>query len=152
MTKILEQIPLKPEYKQKLSNEKARSYAQLLDLERQLRQVKNQLENELSKEEVNMVEDIVNEENFDDVPKYLSVAEVAMITGLSPQMIRRNCANGKYDAYQPSGTNGVWLINSNTFRRDPKTWKEFVETRNELFKKTIEVAKNAIKLQDENLD
>lgn len=152
MSVLLEQVPLKPEQEKRISSENARKYARLRNLERQLRREKNLLMVELSDEEVSIVEETIKDDIIDDVPKYLSVAEVSMITGLSPQMVRRNCANGKYEGYQPSGSNGIWFVKSDTFRKDPKAWQDFIERRNELFANTVEVAEAAIELQNENLD
>ncbi|MGM8216809.1 hypothetical protein ACLIA0_14830 [Bacillaceae bacterium W0354] len=151
MSKILEQIPLSHEQDQRISGEKARRFARIRNLEKQLQREKALLMKDLSEEEVNLVEEILNDNIIDDVPKYMSVAEVALITGLSPQMVRRNCANGKYEAFQPSGSNGIWFIKSDTFRKDSRMWKEFIQRRNELFAKSNEVARDAITLQDETL-
>lgn len=150
MSKILEQISLNPEQEKKITSENARKYARLRSLEKQIQKEIALLMGNLSEEEVKAVDETFNEDPFEDVPQYLSVAEVAMITGLSPQMVRRNCANGVFDGYQPSGNNGKWFINSDTFRKDSKKWKEFVERRNELFSKSAKAAKASINLLNDN--
>jgi len=153
MSAILEQVPLKPEQERVLSANE-RKYARIRILEREIRKQKALLTGELSDDEVEKVEATLEEEPIvDDVPKYLSVSEVAMITGLSPQMVRRNCASGKFDGYQPSGTNGVWFVKSDTFRNDPKVdWNEFIIKRNELFTQSKDVANSAMELQREDLE
>lgn len=150
MGSIIKQVPLKSKQK-KIESKNARRLAQLRNLELETRREIEQLTAQLSKEEINLVESTFTEkeEATDDVPKYLSVAEVSGIMGISPQMVRRNCTTGKYQGYQPSGPHGIWFINSDTFRNGSKQeWLDFISRRNNLFSRSEKVAKVALELQN----
>ena len=154
MGAIMDEIRLMPE-QEKIKSEKAKKLARLRNLERQTRKEIEKIKSELSQEEVQMVEDTFSEEDtqIDDVPEYLSVSEVAAITGLSPQIIRRHCSNGKFQGYQPSGPNGIWYVKSDTFRKSPEfDWNEFISKRNEMFARSKKVANISLELQDEDLE
>lgn len=152
MGEVLDKVSLTPN-QEKITNEKARRFARLRNLERQARRDIEKLKSELSPEEVQMVEDTfdVEDTQIDDVPEYLSVSEVSVITGLSPQIIRRHCSSGKFQGYQPSGRNGIWYVKSDTFRKSPDfDWNDFINKRNEVFARSNEVANISLQLQDEN--
>lgn len=155
MRSLIEQVPLRPA-QEEIRSEKARKLAKLRNLELQTRKEIELLSSELNAEEVKTVEATFikkEEELIDDVPKYLSAAEVAGIMGISPQMVRRNCVSGKYQGYQPSGSNGIWFINSNTFRNDPKeNWADFISRRNDMYARSKESAELALKLLDEEIE
>ncbi|WP_133299579.1 hypothetical protein [Bacillus sp. V59.32b] len=104
---------------------------------------------ELSAEEIAAIEGIFKNDKVDEVPQYLSVKEVSILTGLTPQIVRRHCANGKYAAYQPGGGNGTWHIESAQFRTYPN-WLDFLQKRDELFSNSQQVAKLALQLWDES--
>ncbi|MGL4820147.1 MAG: hypothetical protein ACRC5C_09220 [Bacilli bacterium] len=148
MNSFLDKIPLNHRQEAQTFTEPAKKYARLLNLEMKLHQAKAELVQEMSTEELRRVEETVNDMSFDDVPKYLSVAEVAAILSISPQMVRRNCANGKYKGFQPSGTNGIWFVSSDTFRKDEQTWRAFIEKRNEMFVRAEQSLKQLITLEN----
>ncbi len=177
MSKILNNIPLNLE-QEKILSEEVRNYAKIRNFEQYIRGIKQEIEElkeisgrKLSTKEIHKVEKTLKNEgeissypsllahlkNKDEkvrrgVPEYLTVAEVALITGLSPQMIRRYCADGEFEAYQPSGPNGVWKIKSSNFKNyKGMTWKEFEKKRNELFSQSMELANDLVRLQDEDL-
>jgi len=153
MGSLIKQVPLNSTQK-KIKGEKTRELAKLRNLEIQVRKEIEQLTPLLSEEELNKVEEtLVDDKITDDVPKYLSVAEIAGIMDISPQMVRRNCVSGKYQGYQPSGSNGIWFINSDTFRNGPKKeWIDFISRRNDLLSRSKEVAELAKKLQNEETE
>ncbi|MFP3727747.1 helix-turn-helix domain-containing protein [Priestia filamentosa] len=177
MSKILNNIPLNSE-QEKISSKEVRDYAKIRNFEQYIKGMEQEIEKlketwarKLSIEEIKQVEKTLknesklpsydpllayikseNEKDRGEVPEYLTVAEVALITGLSPQMVRRHCADGKFEAFQPSGTNGIWKIKASNFK-DYKgiTWEEFKKKRNKLFSQSKELANDSIKLQDEDL-
>ena len=92
----------------------------------------------------------MNKKVIDDVPELLSVVEVAHITGLSAQMVRRHCKSGKFQGVQPSGLNGIWYVKSDTFKKNPEyNWDAFMSKRNELYERSKEVAETYLKLVEE---
>lgn len=80
-----------------------------------------------------------------EIPKYFTVKEVSMLTGLSPQIICRHCSDKKYKACQENGENGIWLIESEQFQEHP-SWDTFIQKRNEMFARSKRVAELALEL------
>lgn len=80
--------------------------------------------------------------------EFLSIRDVSKLTGLTPQIIRRHCANGKIKAFQIVGANSKWRIETEQFSNLP-TWERFQMERNERFERSAEVAKIAKKMWEE---
>ncbi|CAH0346551.1 hypothetical protein [Bacillus sp. CECT 9360] len=148
MGEILNKVKLSETEERSIPTDRAKKYVKIRKLEEEIAREKSVLE-ELSAEEIAAIEDIFKKDIVDEVPQYLSVKEVSMLTGLTPQIVRRHCANRKYAAYQPGGGNGTWHIESSRFRTYPN-WLDFIQKRNELFSNSQQVAKLAVQLWDED--
>lgn len=144
MSELLKMIPITQEEENKIPTDKARKALILKKLENALIEEKVLL-GELSEEEELAVKELTKDLIVDDVPEYISVKEVAWLTGLSPQIVRRHCAKHKYIAYQPSGENGTWYIESDQFRSFPN-WEEFLQVRTEMLKRSQHTNKLAFQL------
>ncbi|WP_114555669.1 hypothetical protein [Bacillus sp. K6W] len=145
MTELLEQVQLTQEQEQKSPTERARRYAKIMILENEIRSEKESIYSELSQEEIDFIENFVK--GSYPVPKYLTVREVSMLTGLSKQMVRRHCVNNTFKGYQASGENGTWSIETEQFLAHPN-WNEFIQQRNDMLHRSKKVAELAIKLWD----
>lgn len=145
MTELLEQVKLTQEQEQKIPTERARRYAKIMILENAIRSEKESIYSELSQEEIDFIENFVK--GSYPVPKYLTVREVSMLTGLSKQMVRRHCVNNNFKGYQASGENGTWSVETEQFLTHPN-WNEFSRERNEMFNRSKKVGELALQLWD----
>jgi len=141
MAIILDQVKLESKYEGMITSEAARRYIKMIMLEQELEKEKQELTLKLQKEELQSIS------NYFNVPKFLSVREVANLTGLSQQIVRRHCANGKYSGYQTSGQNGTWHVESDQFSTLPN-FMDFISKRNEGFTITTQIAKQLLNEDD----
>lgn len=74
---------------------------------------------------ISLVSDVPN---VPEVPEFLSVRDVSKLTGRVPQVIRRHCASGKYEAEQVAGENGTWRIKPEQFMH-LSNWEAFLKER-----------------------
>ncbi|PEA01905.1 hypothetical protein [Bacillus cereus] len=145
MIELLEQVKLTEEQERKFPTERAKKYMKIMILENEILSEKESIYNELSQEEMDSIENYAKESY--PVPKYLTVREVSMLTGLSKQMVRRHCVNKNFKGYQASGENGTWSVETEQFLSHPN-WNEFIQQRNEMFNRSKKVAELAINLWD----
>lgn len=80
-----------------------------------------------------------------NVPEFLSVRDISKLTGLAPQIIRRNCLNGKYEAEQIIGENGAWRIKSEQFMHFSK-WDSFLKERESEIENSKNIVEHALEL------
>jgi hypothetical protein len=138
MSKILESVILGEEKERMLISERARRYAKLQYLEREILRESIQMREELTVEELRSVATALETEEL-PVPEFLSVRDVAKLTDLTPQIVRRHCMNGKYKGYQVAGENSTWRIESEQFKDNPH-WISFLIERNEARERSKKVA------------
>lgn len=50
-----------------------------------------------------------------NLPSYLSVRDVSVMLDVTPQMVRRYCANGDIEAKRRLGNKGQWMIHTDQF-------------------------------------
>lgn len=50
-----------------------------------------------------------------NLPAYLSVRDVSVMLDVTPQMVRRYCANGDIEAKRRLGSKGQWMIHTEQF-------------------------------------
>lgn len=81
-------------------------------------------------------------------PKYFNVREVSLYKGITPQQVRRNCINGKYEAEQVAGENSSWRILTDQFKEE-NDFIDFVQQRAEKFKKVSQASQVAVELWTE---
>ncbi|MBS2967565.1 hypothetical protein J9317_02100 [Metabacillus sp. KIGAM252] len=133
MSIVLDQVRLDESEEQLVKSESARAYLKMLKLERELKKEIKEFSQKLQKDEIQSISQYFN------VPKYLTVREVANLTGVSQQIVRRHCASEKYKGYQASGANGTWHIESEQFNELPG-FMDFISKRNDKFEKTKKAA------------
>ncbi|QQZ62918.1 hypothetical protein JI735_10570 [Paenibacillus sonchi] len=81
------------------------------------------------------------------VPEYLSVRDVSRLTGLVPQVIRRHCANGKWEAEQVAGEKSTWRIKPEPFMK-LSNWGTFLRGCREELESSKKLADHALALWD----
>lgn len=79
------------------------------------------------------------------IPEFLSVRDVSKLTGRVPQVIRRHCASGKYDAEQVAGEKGTWRIKPEQFMH-LSNWNTFLKERASEIKNSKRVVDHALSL------
>ncbi|MED4183584.1 helix-turn-helix domain-containing protein [Priestia megaterium] len=83
------------------------------------------LEIRMTLEEKKMLEQIFNvavEEKSSEQAEpeeYLTVRDVAKLLGISPQMVRRHCANNNIVSWRTAGEKGEWRIDIDQYRSNP---------------------------------
>ncbi len=89
------------------------------------------------------------EELLLNYPKYFNVREVSLYKGITPQQVRRNCINGKYQAEQVAGENSSWRILTDQFKEE-NDFFDFIQQRAEKFKKVSKASQMAVELWTES--
>lgn len=139
---VLDQVRLDESEERLVKTEDARVYLKMLKLQLELKREIDEFSKKLQKEEIQSLS------NYFNVTKYLTVREVANLTGVSQQIVRRHCASGKYKGYQASGANGTWNIESEQFSELPG-FMDFISKRHDKFLKTKKIAELAKEMLDE---
>lgn len=80
-----------------------------------------------------------------NMPEFLSVRDVSKLTGRVPQVIRRHCASGKYEAEQVAGENGTWRIKPEQFMH-LSNWDAFLKERESEIQNSKKVVDHALAL------
>ncbi|MBP3040272.1 helix-turn-helix domain-containing protein [Bacillaceae bacterium Marseille-Q3522] len=75
---------------------------------------------ELSEKEKEEAKAVLKKVIGSGLPEYLSVSEVSQILNVSPQMVRRYCAEGKIIGKQRLEGSGKWLIPTEQFLSKPE--------------------------------
>ncbi|WP_144462987.1 helix-turn-helix domain-containing protein [Siminovitchia fortis] len=101
-------------------SENAKHYVHLLHQSIEIEQENEMFYLELNNDEKNEVEHVLEDIFRTRLPEYLPVTEVAQILNVTPQMVRRYCAEGKIQAKQRSENSGKWLIPTEQFLAKPE--------------------------------
>lgn len=148
MSRLLENIKLPPQLQNQKYNDLEMTLAKILVMQEYLNREKRRIYNLISPEEIKHVEnsldslsaDVDQSERF---PEYLSVRDVSKLTGLAPQVVRRHCASGKYEAEQVAGENSTWRIKPDYFMK-LSNWDKFLKEREEEAKRSKNAARIAL--------
>ncbi|KAF6512414.1 hypothetical protein TGS27_0793 [Geobacillus stearothermophilus] len=108
---------------------------QSLELEKR----KKEIYSNLSDQEKQSVRHILTEMAEQTIPDDLHVRDVALLLDVTPQMVRRYCAEGKIEAYQRLGDSGKWIIPAAQFFHHPN-WPSFLQMREQLKSQSIRIA------------
>ncbi|MGE7843199.1 helix-turn-helix domain-containing protein [Lysinibacillus sp. NPDC093712] len=76
------------------------------------------------------------------IPKKIGVSDAAKILGVSPQMIRRHCANGKLSAQQTFEGSGKWTISVDEKITTAPYWNEFITALRDRQSQSLELIKS----------
>ncbi|ASA24798.1 hypothetical protein [Paenibacillus donghaensis] len=157
MSKVLKYVTLPQMTERRLNSEAEITLAKIRLLQSELRLREAQIVPLLSEETLREVDESIHSLHpttlFDStsetpsVPDYLSVRDVSKLTGLVPQVVRRHCANGKWEAEQVAGQNSTWRIKPEPFMK-LSNWEAFVRDRTEGIESSKKIADHALALWD----
>lgn len=157
MSKVLEHVTLPKSAERRLHSEAEITLAKIKLLQSVLSLEEKQLRSILSAADLRVVEESVesiHSMNFfnsvhstPSVPEYLSVRDVSKLTGLVPQVVRRHCANGKWEAEQVAGEHGKWRIKPEPFTK-LSNWEAFLRERESERHSSKKIVDHALALWD----
>ncbi|PLR79570.1 DNA-binding protein [Bacillus canaveralius] len=130
-------------------SDKAKQYVQLLRYSIELEKQKEKAYLELNENEKEEAQSILKEILAPELPKYLPVSEVSMMLNVSPQMVRRYCAEGKILGKRRHQDSGKWLIPTEQFLTKPE-FVEYIQKKEVNRIKSIKAAQLMLQMIDED--
>jgi predicted transcriptional regulator len=111
-----------------ISNKKIENYIQLSSICEEIKKQKEKAYEELNESErIEALHAFYKTEKL-EIPEFLPVRDVAEFLGVTPQMVRRYCQDGKIVAHQRFEGSGQWNIPTQQFEKDP-LWMEFIKEK-----------------------
>lgn len=145
MANLLDNVKPRPS-DEAIKSERAKEYVQLMRIHEELERKKNSLYKELKEEERKEAFLALSQEF--NLPPYVTVRDAAEIMSISPQMVRRHCAEGKLIAQQTFEGSGKWRIETKQLMDQPN-WERFIEKRARIKKQSLGLADEMLnQLQD----
>ncbi|MED2688869.1 helix-turn-helix domain-containing protein [Bacillus toyonensis] len=156
MGKLLKQIEqISKDIEQSTSSDNIKTYMSLVEISEKIEKQKSDILNKLTTEqkvELTLVKPNTEIETVTEIEtNFLSVNDVSSILGVSPQMVRRYCQEGKLIAQQRF--NGQWFIEEKQFSTELKLipyWKKFCETEEARLKADKEMAITMLEILTED--
>ncbi|ANU11988.1 regulatory protein MerR [Planococcus antarcticus DSM 14505] len=147
MVDLLDNVKPRPS-DEAIKSERVKEYVQLMRLHEALERKKNMLYEELKEEErKEAFEALSNEFNL---PPHVTVRDAADIMSISPQMVRRHCAEKKLAAQQTFEGSGKWRIETKQLMDQPN-WERFIEKRARIKDQSLGLADEMLnQLQEED--
>lgn len=128
---------------EKAISDNVKRYVQMIHQSIEIEKEKEMLYMELNEEEKLEAEYLLKDLFQPELPEFMPVSEVAQMLGVTPQMVRRYCTEGKIFAKQRLENSGQWLIPVEQFITRPEFFKYLKEK--EINKnKSIKMAKMMI--------
>ena len=125
MVNLLDNVKPRPS-DEAIKSERVKEYVQLMRLHEELERKKNKLYEELKEEERKEAFEALSTEF--NLPPHVTVRDAAEIMDISPQMVRRHCAERKLAAQQTFEGSGKWRIETKQLMDQPN-WERFIEKR-----------------------
>ncbi|QSB49351.1 helix-turn-helix domain-containing protein [Parageobacillus toebii] len=129
-------------------SENARRYLELVRLSLELEKQKEKMYLALNEQEKEEVQNVLSQITEPTIPEYLTVRDVALLLDVTPQMVRRYCAEGKIDAYQRLEGSGKWTIPTAQFLHHPN-WPAFLRKRQKVKNQSINIAEKMLEYLEE---
>ncbi|KYD32968.1 helix-turn-helix domain-containing protein [Parageobacillus toebii] len=129
-------------------SENARRYLELVRLSLELEKQKEKMYLALNEQEKEEVQNVLSQITEPTIPEYLTVRDVALLLDVTPQMVRRYCAEGKIDAYQRLEGSGKWIIPTAQFLHHPN-WSAFLRKRQKVKNQSINIAEKMLEYLEE---
>ncbi|KON66456.1 hypothetical protein AKG34_26285 [Peribacillus butanolivorans] len=146
MSAILNAVKLRPNEEQAISSERARDYVRAMKLHEELEREKERLYQELNEVEKKEAFTVLSKQF--NIPRHVTVREASEIIGITPQMVRRHCADGKLIAQQTLEGSGKWRIETDQLMDKPN-WDKFIEKRARIKNQSIKIADQKLEYLDE---
>lgn len=147
MRALFEEYKLNPEEEKKFHSDKVKEFIKMtriaLEAQKKQREILS-LMNEQEREEAN---DAISDSL--KIPKYFQVRDVSQLLNVTPQMVRKHCAEGRITGHQTLEGRGKWLIDSDQFLNHPN-WDNFLKTKREMKKKSKNLASKILETLEED--
>ncbi|MFD1030183.1 helix-turn-helix domain-containing protein [Metaplanococcus flavidus] len=145
MVNLLDNVKPRPS-DEAIKNQRVKEYVQLTriaeEIEREIKKRSSELKDD---EKLEAFEALSQEYNL---PQYVTVRDAADIMDISPQMVRRHCADGRLSAQQTFEGSGKWRIEAKQLMDKPN-WERFIEKRARIKTQSLGLADEVLKnLQD----
>jgi len=133
-----------------LTSDRLRLRASISRAVNRLKEMEKALDIELTDEDIQLIHKYALPENaLETVPEHLTVAEVAELIEVSPQMVRRKCMTGEILAHRTLNGKGKWRIPAKQFMTHPR-FEELVMKYQIVRTSSDELASNMVKFAEEN--
>ncbi|WP_430510876.1 helix-turn-helix domain-containing protein [Gottfriedia solisilvae] len=142
---ILEKVKSEEDIKISV-DQKVKNYLYLTEIIHELENLKKDLYTTLTKEQRYEIFQEVQKRFA--IPEYLPVSDVAEILGISPQLVRRYCSEGKLEAIQTLEGSGKWRIEPFQFV-DHANWSKYVEKRERILLQSSKLAEKMLQITSE---
>ncbi len=129
-----------------IMSQKSREFVKITMLHEELERERERLFQELSWMEKKEAFDAIRKQF--NIPEYITVRDASEILGITPQMVRRHCSDGKLKAHQTLEGSGKWRIYTEQFMGKPN-WDKFIEKRVKIKRQSINIADKAIEFLDD---
>ena len=147
MVNLLDNIKPRPS-DEAIKNERVKEYVQLTRIAEEVEREIKKRASELKDEEKQEAFEALSQEY--NLPQHVTVRDAAEIMNISPQMVRRHCADGRLSAQQTFEGSGKWRIEAKQLMDQPN-WERFIERRARIKKQSLELANEVLSnLQDES--
>lgn len=133
-----------------LTSERLRLRASIGRAVNRLKEMEKEIDLDLTDEDIQLIHKYALPENaLETVPEHLTVAEVAQLIEVSPQMVRRKCMTGEILAHRTLNGKGKWRIPAKQFMTHPR-FEELVMKYQLLRESSEKLASNMVKLAEKD--
>lgn len=137
----------KPQLKvEDMLSRKSMDFVKVTILQAELERERERLFQELSEMEKKEAFEALSKQF--NIPDYITVRDASEILGITPQMVRRHCFDGKLKAHQTLEGSGKWRIEAEQFMGKPN-WDKFIEKRDKLKKQSVCIAEKVLEFLDD---
>lgn len=130
-------------------SERVKYFVTIQRMQMELEKQKEQIYLELNEHEKQEANDLLRKTA--EFAEYLPVRDVAEILEVTPQMVRRYCAEGKIEARQRIEGSGKWLIPTEQFIAHPN-WNKYIQKKNKIKKQSVNIANKMLQYLDEDVE
>lgn len=124
-----------------LMSQKSKEFVKITMLHEELERERERLFQELDWMEKKEAFDVISKQF--NIPEYITVRDASEILGVTPQMVRRHCSDGKIIGHQTLEGSGKWRIETEQFMGKPN-WDKFIEKRAKIKKQSVNIAEKAL--------
>lgn len=146
MSTILEMYEPQQKINESMNSDVSLNFMKIIMLQEELEMEKENLFKRLTFEEKKEIFQFLSK-RF-NIPELITVRDVADILELSPQMVRRHCADGKIKSLQTLEGSGKWRVYSDQFMDHPN-WFKFIKKRKKIKNQSIDIAEKMLDLLDD---
>lgn len=146
MSTILDTYRPQPMVDESMQSENSRDFVKIVMLQEELEREKERLFLGLSPREKREAFRVLSKQY--NIPEFVTVKDVSEILGITPQMVRRHCSDGRIIALQTLEGSGKWRIQTEQFMDHPN-WDKFLEKRVKIKKQSINIAEKMLEYLDD---